>query len=581
MLLSQAEFINFADRAVLESDGFAVDLETTSLSSKTGRAFLIGVSRNVSSGHENVSCFLTDDGLARNALFTLLGHKQRWYAAHNAKFEMSFFKDQFDVEIVGRVWCTEVMDRVLFNNHRSYSLQNCAKRRNLTKHEPMLKWLADNDHAYHKAPLDLIVPYVEQDANLSRILRNEQAETFKQWDEGPHPIKNVVLLEMQCTKDLFDMEMTGLTVNVPYCVEALAYEQGRIKEAADEFRKLTGVDLTDSRKCLAPIFDAQGIHYGETAKHNPSFDYDSLRPSRNHPIVAALFKHRDAVKRASTYWENFIRLQHQGKIHPSIRQTGAATFRMSVVDPACQTWPKDEEEMNVENQNPFPVRRAFLPSDADHEICSFDWQQMELRLMADEADERGMIDAFKQGHDFHQATADLAGVKRSIAKNGRFAKLYGAGVNRLATTLEVDIPTARRVSNVIDDTSPRITSYSQGLIRYAKSAPYGINWLGRRYYFDPGVEYRYPNYRIQGGCSEILKIAIRRVREFLQEKAPRSKLILPIHDELMIDLHKQDRWILPEIKAIMLGAYESKKNLDMDVSCGIGPNFHDLEEVSL
>jgi DNA polymerase-1 len=580
MLLNHTEFAHFVDDIFTnEKDGIAIDFETTSLSPRRGKAFLLGVSRNAPGGHENTSVYL--DGMDPALIQRLVANPAIWYAAHNAKFEMGFIKEQFHAEIQGRVWDTEIFDRVMFNNHRSYSLQNCSKRRNLTKYEPMLKWLADNDHAYPKAPLDLIVPYVEQDANLSRILRNEQAATFREWDNGAIPIKNVVLLEMQCTKDLFEMERTGLTVDLDYCIRALEHEKKRVEEAQDEFRHLTGITLIDSRKCLAPLFDAQNIQYGETAKHNPSFDYDSLRPSRNHPIVAALFKHRDAVKRASTYWENFIALQIEGKIYPNIRQTGAATFRMSVTDPACQTWPKDEEEKDAESNNPFPIRRAFLASDPDHEILSFDWQQMELRLMADEADEMGMIDAFKQGHDFHQATADLAGVKRSIAKNGRFAKLYGAGDKRLATTLEVDLATARRVSRVIDDTSPRIAAYSERLIRYAKSAPYGYNWAGRRYFFDIGFEYKYPNYRIQGGCSEILKIAIARVTKFLKEQAPNTRLLLPIHDELVFDLHKEDRHILPEIKRLMLGAYVPRKNLDMDVSCAIGPNFHDLEEVTV
>jgi DNA polymerase-1 len=390
---------------------------------------------------------------------------------------------------------------------------------------------------------------------------------------SPHPISQVVALEIKTTRHLFEMENHGLTVNKTYCQEALAYENERRQAAASEFRSLAGEELTDSGKCLEPIFKRMGLPYGLTEKGHPSFDYESLRPSLESPLVKALLKHRDAQKRASSFWENFLSSEIGGRIYPDIKQAGAATFRMSIVNPACQTWPTDEDD-----DSPFPVRRAFTASDPDHVIVSLDWQQMELRKMADEAGEMKMIEDIQNGTDFHQETANLAGVKRSIAKNGRFAKLYGAGVKRLATTLGVDFATAKRVARAIDGTSPRITEYTNELISYARQNPYGINWLGRRYYFDSGFEYKYPNYRIQGGCTEILRIALDRICGMLPA---RSRVLLPYHDEFVLDLHRDDLPVLPEIKKIMVDSHRDKRFLAMDVSCHIGPNFHDLEAYAI
>jgi DNA polymerase-1 len=576
MLLTQEEFFNVVKEVqALECGGIAYDYETTGFSTKRGaKAFLLGFAHDRLGTHTVLL-----ESMPPKAMADFLGNPRLRYAAHNIKFEMSFDRDQFDATIAGKPWCTMVMDRVVYNNHRSYSLENCATRRGwVAKYLPFIKWKeAHPDDSYDKAPLDLLVPYCEQDARLSLGLMNEQIETFKQWDHcSPHPIRAIIDLEIKTTRHLFEMENHGLTVNKTYCQEALAYENLRLQTARAEFGSLAGEELTDSGKCLEPIFKRMGLPYGLTEKGHPSFDYESLRPSLESPLVKALLKHRDAQKRASSFWENFLSSEINGRIYPDIKQAGAATFRMSIVNPACQTWPDDSEPDRYTGWvNPYPIRRAFTASDEDHVIVSMDWAQMELRKMADEAGEMKMIRDIQNGTDFHQETADLGRVPRSIAKNGRFAKLYGAGINRLAKTLGVDYATAKRVANAIDDTSPRITTYTQELIRYARQNPYGINWLGRRYFFDPGFEYKYPNYRIQGGCTEILRIALDRICGLLPA---RSRVLLPYHDEFIFDLHRDDLSLLPEIKRIMVASHRDKRFLEMDVSCAVGPNFHDLEE---
>jgi DNA polymerase-1 len=207
---------------------------------------------------------------------------------------------------------------------------------------------------------------------------------------------------------------------------------------------------------------------------------------------------------------------------------------------------------------------------------------MELRLMCDEANDIEMIEAFKQGRDFHQETADMAGVPRNLAKNGRFAKLYGAGVKRVADTLGVAMDVAKKICSAIDGSSPRVAEYTRELIAYADVTACGYNWLGRRYFFnmDKRGTFRYPNYRIQGGCGEILRFSIIEVGRFLRKEArPETFMLIPIHDEIVFNIHKDDLRLLPEIKRIMIGAHKSKRSLDMDVGVMVGPNFYDLEEI--
>ena len=572
MLLDSKQFRALAtEYSIAESGGIAVDVETTGLSVHHGaKAFLLGVSGSL--GEHSV--WLFDNADIQSDLRLLFGNKYLRYAGHNLKFEMSFLRHQFGVEIKGATWDTMIMERVRYNNHRSYSLQACAEREGWSKHPPMLAWLKDNDHAYVKAPTELIVPYVEQDAKLSRLLMELQIEQFKSWDTATKvPVKSVVKLELATTPVLFEMESCGMRVDLDYCSEAIEYELGRKAQAMAEFQALTGLSLVDSRKCLSPIFAGLGLAFGRTDKGNASFTYDHLLPNKDHPVVKALLTYRDAVKRASTYWENFLALTApDGHIHPSIFQTGAATSRMSVRDPACQTWADDGDDIK------YPIRRAF-PAEPGCKIVSMDWKGVELRLMADEAGETGMIEAFKQGRDFHQEVADDAGVGRGPAKNGRFCRLYGGGIPRLAKTLGVPLATAKCIAQALDKQAPKIAAYTQDLIDYAERTGTGYNWLGRRFFFDRGYAYKHPNYRIQGGCGDILKVAIVDIAAFFKRSGvnPLTRMIMLVHDEVIFNWHPDDFHLIPQVEKLMVGAYRSKRELDLEVTISWGPNFFDLK----
>lgn len=578
MLLSSSEFNRHARTISELGEGHVgFDFETTGLSAWCGdRAFIMGYTDE--KGHN--FCVRFEAPEIKEGLRLFFSNPSLNYCAHNIKFELSFLDRQFGVEVKGGLWDTEVLARVERNNHLSYALQSCAVRIKDSKYPPMLEWLKKrgNKNGYHLADPEIIEPYVEHDAWLSWELSRRQLETFKHWDATSYfPIEPVVGLEKRVTVPLFKMEKQGLLVDVGYCQKALEYEKSELRAAEEAFSREAGVRFVDSRKTLQPLFDARGISYGKTDLGNASFNAESLKNSKSHPLVRSILRHRDAKKRSTAYWENFLELEHNGIIHPSINQNRAATGRMSISEPSCQNWPRDDEDVGaVEDQ--FPVRRAFLAR-SECKIVSLDYTQMELRLICDEAEDMGMIDAFKNGADFHQQVADHAQVPRTLAKTGRFAKLYGAGIRRVAETLDIDQDLASRICSAIDENSPRVAEYSRELIRYACEAPFGYDFLGRRFFFDRGFEYIYPNYRIQGGCAEILKLAIIDVEELLSTQASdETFLLIPIHDELLINMHPRDFHLIPRIKRLMIAAHRSKKHLDMDVDVYWGDNFYDLEK---
>jgi DNA polymerase-1 len=205
---------------------------------------------------------------------------------------------------------------------------------------------------------------------------------------------------------------------------------------------------------------------------------------------------------------------------------------------------------------------------------------MELRKSADEAEDHPMVERILAGADLHQEVADLAGVPRSLAKNGRFAKQYGAGIPKIAQTLGITEALATTIAGAIDEQAKATAAYSRMLYRTCK--PFGTDWLGRRFYFDPGFEYKAFNYRIQGGCAEIMKIAICDIGALLKAKAREETfMLIPIHDEQVFNMHEDDMRLLPEIKRIMIAAQRDMKLLPMDVSIEAGQNMYDLEKVEV
>jgi DNA polymerase I-like protein with 3'-5' exonuclease and polymerase domains len=550
----------------------AIDFETTGLSARSGdKAFIIGVCIDG-------ACFSYKLGGTKDKeiLTLLLSNTVIRYLAHNAKFEMTFLKEQWDVEIQGHIWDTEVMARLQCNNHISYSLQACAERLGETKYPAMLAWLKDNKHGYCRASDELIVPYVEHDARLSHILYKSQCDTFRQWQDCTHiRISGLVQLEMGTTKNLFRMESAGLRLNVPYCTEAYAYELNRAEVSELEFQCLTGVKFIDSAKTLRPLFDANSLKYDFTEKGNPSFDYESLRSSRGNPIVDCVLEHREALKRASTYWKNFLKMHIDGTIYPNIRQSGAASGRFSANNPNVQNWPDDSEDLTCA----YPIRRAFIARPG-HKLISMDYAQMELRLIADEANEIGLIEGIQQGVDFHQQVADVAQTTRGTAKAVRFAKLYGAGTKKIAAVLNVPLQEATRICAEIDRSAPNIMHYSDSLIQQAKVAGFGYNWIGRRFFFERNFEYKYPNYRIQGGCADILRVALRDIGIFLRSNAhATTRYLIPIHDEIVFDWDERDMYLIEMVKQIMIDAAKSMRRMKMDVSVSEGQNLHDMESI--
>jgi DNA polymerase-1 len=512
---------------------------------------------------------------------------QTLWVAHNAKFDLGFLRSE-GADLVGTVWCSQTLARVERNDHMSYSLDACLERIGLKKDDAvkaymdkhkLFEWVEiegkkqrKKNYHFDQVPLEIIAPYAMTDAEGALALFHQQEKTFQEIERSnTRKIFGVVGLEIATTKIVTKMERRGIAVDRGYCKKAADYERDRIAQAKADFAALAGSELTDSAKALGPVFRANGIDPGRTEKGNDSFTDDVLQRHASHPLVQALLAYRDANKRLGTYWSSFLYYsQWDGRIHCSLNTAGTATGRFSSSEPNLQNLTDDEK-----SGNPFPIREAFVP-DPGCVLWSADYRQMEYRMMLDYAQEMGVIGDVLAGKDLHQACADMMGVDRSTAKTINFMLLYGGGTQKLADQLGVSYERAQELRNTYFQALPRVRDFVRDVIKTAEFRGYICNWKGRRYHFpDPSFAYKAPNYLIQGGGSDIVRVAmgdLDRMRALI--------LQLQIHDELIGQIKMNDLHLLPQVKEAMIKAYPHR-HLPMDVGLAISSkSLHHLEDFS-
>lgn len=513
----------------------------------------------------------------------LFGDSARTWYLHNSKFDLAILA-QDGVALSGHIHDTLAIARVEYNEHMRYGLDECAKRIGLEKSNAVEEYIQKNKlyiletvpgqtkrfkrKFFDRVPLEIMVPYACQDARVTYQLARHQHEALGKIaasvPTGAPSILSVASNEKSLTKVCFEMEQEGIKVDKAYCTEALDYEQKRYQEAARVFEGLTGIAFVDSNKTLATAFSRLGEAYGTTAKGNPSFT-DAVLSKLNSPLAKIVQTYRGAYKTANTYYSNLLyHADERGIIHPNMRQAGTTTGRFSYADPNLQNIPKDEEG----EKNSYPVRRAFIPKRSENILLSLDYDQMELRMMLEYAGQMDLIAKINEGMDPHQSTADLVGCTRREAKVVTFGLIYGMGVDLLGLTLGISRNDAIDLRAQYFDALPNVQRFIRQVMRVAEGRGYVFNWYGRRYYF-PDATYAYiaPNYVIQGGCAEVVKIAMNRVAGFLSSQRDiQTRMILQVHDELVFEMPRTEYHLIPEIKNIMETVYPYKH---IRLTCGV------------
>ena len=514
------------------------------------------------------------------ALQELFNDEAKILFAHNAKFDMAFLEKE-GIQIKGTIHCTQSQARLIYNDHLSYSLAACAERIGLKKDDRVDQYIKEHKlftvtaiegkkiketrMHYDQVPWELITEYGCKDAEITYKLGMRQIREIERISNGSQStlpsLRSLSDHEKRLTKTVSRMERVGIRIDTGYCLRAAYYESSRAEQAKTLLSANTGLEFKNSGKYFSSIFRSDKDRWEYTEKGNPSFDSSVIKKFKN-PLAKEVLTYRDAKAKADFYYGFLYHADEKGIIHPNFNPAGTVTGRFSSSEPNFQNLTKAEDE---ELEEEFVVRRAVIPHPGDI-LLMVDYDQQEYRLMLDYAGETSLIDKVLGGLDVHEATASMMGVNRDFAKTINFGLLYGQGSQKLSESLAVGLEEAKRLKRLYFSRLPRVEDWINQVTHTAKIRRYVRDWAGRIMHIpDPNFAYTAPNKVIQGGCADVTKIAMNRIDEYLCKE--RAKMIMTVHDELVISCPMQDAIkVSKRIKEIMESVYPYRK-LPLTVSC--------------
>ena len=436
--------------------------------------------------------------------------------------------------------------------------------------------------------LDEIKEYAAEDADITLQLKElftaelDKTETKKLFDEIEIPLVSV----------LADMETEGIRLDVEFLsimskemdIEIKSLEEKIYETAGEKFNLASPKQLGDI------LFDKLKIG-GAKQKKTKTGQYATGEEvltylANDNPIVKQILDWRQMVKLQSTY---ILALPEQVdkktlRVHTDYMQTVAATGRLSSNNPNLQNIP-------IRTERGRQIRKAFVARDENHTLISADYSQIELRIIAALSGEENMIAAFQNGEDIHKATAakvfdvpldEVSREQRSNAKTVNFGIIYGVSAFGLSNQTSLSRSESAALIEAYYKTYPRLRSYINEQIEFAREKGYVQTILGRRRYLKDinsanavvrsAAERNAVNAPIQGSAADVIKIAMINIHKKLKEENWKSRMLLQVHDELVFDVHNDElEKIQPMIKHEMENAF--MMSVPLDVELGLGKDW--------
>ena len=543
----------------------------------------------VAFSEEDICLFVTGEKLTSDELVDQLIHKRESkLIAADLKPDLKFFPDEAKADS----W-----DAYLAFRKRFFDRTVAAYLLNPLKGEYPYDDVA-------KDYLGLMVPTKADCLGKSEVgailVENEQAamayacyEAYIAWKSYPVLLEALQQHEMEMLFNeiemplvfvLADMEREGIGIDADALKEygtqlagsITEYEQKIYKEAGEEF------NINSPKQLGVILFEKMQLPNGKKTKTGYSTAADVLdKLAPDYPIVADILEYRKLSKLKSTYADglaNFI--DETGKIHTSFNQTITATGRLSSTDPNLQNIPIRMELGKL-------IRKVFHPLEGDLFVDS-DYSQIELRILAHISGDEGLIEAFRENQDIHRSTAskvfgvpfdDVTELQRRNAKAVNFGIVYGISAFGLSQDLNIPQKEAQGFIDSYFQTYPKIKEFLDQTVAQAKECGFTRTLFGR---IRPIPELSSSNFMqrqfgervamnapIQGTAADIIKIAMIRVHDRLIREGYKSRLILQVHDELLIETAEEEKEaVIVLLEEEMRGAADLKVELAVGTECG-------------
>jgi DNA polymerase I len=399
-------------------------------------------------------------------------------------------------------------------------------------------------------------------------------------------------IELPLVPILAEMEGYGIEVSSDFLGEFSKSLEVEIQKLTQAIHEQAGVEFNiGSPKQLGEVlFDKLEIPGPKKTKTGYATGAEVLQLiAPTHQIATDVLSWRELTKLKSTYSDSLPRMiGPDGRIHTTFNQTVAATGRLSSNEPNLQNIP-------VRTELGRQIRKAFVAAEG-YSLASFDYSQIELRLLAHLCRDEALVEAFQTRVDVHTVTASLTfGIEvssvtkeqRRLAKMLNYAVLYGVSDFGLANQLGggFSIAEAKALITQYFERFPKVKAFTEGVVAEARSKGFTVTLCGRRRYFPDihsqnrnermGVERQAVNAPIQGAAADMIKLAMIRVRKTLGASA--TRMLLQVHDELVFELAPQDRAVVEPIRKEMEDALPL--DVPVEVDAKIGDSWNEMSIV--
>jgi len=400
-------------------------------------------------------------------------------------------------------------------------------------------------------------------------------------------------IEMPLVYVLASMEEAGVTVDKERLKEFGKMLSSELEKLTNEIYDEAGHEFNiNSPKQLGTVlFEELGLKSGKKTKSGYSTGAEVLEKLKNtHPIVDKVLEYRKIAKLNSTYVDGLIAVINEktGRIHSSFNQTVTVTGRISSTEPNLQNIP-------VRTELGRQMRKMFVASSPEYILVDADYSQIELRVLAHISDDENMINAFVSGEDIHASTAarvfnvskeDVTGEMRSAAKAINFGLVYGMGEFSLSQDLHISVKAAKDYIEDYLGSYPKVRQYMKDTVEFAKENGYVKTMFGRRrdlpeiqssnYQVRSFGERAAMNTPVQGSAADIIKLAMINVDKRLKKENLKSRLILQVHDELIVEALKPE---LEKVCAVLKEEMEEATKLSVPLKADMkwGHSWYDTK----
>jgi DNA polymerase-1 len=493
------------------------------------------------------------------------------------------------VEIVAPLYSADYVNVLFDAKQNMHDLDNIGIKLEMPYEDIFLLGYLINNTKPIKDNIQLLGDYCFDAADIG-------ADSLALFEEFSEKIKEKNLaslyynLELPLEKVLYDMEKTGFRIDVNILEELGAKYSDEINALIADIYKISGenFNINSNKQLAAVLYGKLGLKPPKKNKTGYSVDADTLE-ELDHPIVTYLLRYRELAKLKSTYIDGMKSVMNfsTGKVHTCFNQCVTSTGRLSSTEPNLQNIP-------VRRAEGREIRKMFIPSKGCV-LVSADYSQIELRLLAHYSQEERLIETYADGGDIHRLTAsrifntpinEVTAAQRSSAKAVNFGIIYGISGFGLSKNAGVSRADAKKFIEQYFEMYPKVKTYMEENVKKAKEQGYLTSMLGRIRYFPELTSPKHTirtfgeraakNMPLQGSASDIIKVAMLEVAKALEERNLKSKIILQVHDELILDVPDDE---VETVKSLLKDKMENAVKLRVPLSVNItsGSNWYEAK----